>query len=90
MKEMEPIKREYIERHETAKAMISAMKGVISPYDVVAVAEVLRDQPAADVVEVVRCEFCKHRDSDGWCFENGFWRDKDEFCSRGERSQKNE
>lgn len=97
MKEMEPIKREYIERHETAKAIISAMKGVISPYDVVAVAEVLRNQPAADVVEVVRCKDCvffrpsqiKNR---AYCYwhRDLFETLADDFCSHGERSQKDD
>lgn len=91
VKEPEQIQKEYIERTSTTKAMIEQMKGVISPYDVVAVAEVLRNQPSADVVEVVRCKDCiEWRTSiDGsrsWCPR--MWcamTFEDDYCSFGVR-----
>ena len=38
-------------------------------------------KPTADVVEVVRCKDCKHRTSSEFCE----CRDKNDFCSDGER-----
>lgn len=40
---------------------------------------------AADVVEVVRCENCKHMDDDGWCCVHDTPMDSIDFCSYGER-----
>ena len=46
-----------------------------------AAADEVQKIPAADVVEVVRCKDCKHRESDSLC---EYYGDND-FCSRGER-----
>lgn len=53
----------------------------------------IRQMPAADVVEVVRCSVCKkvvledrgNGKSAFWCPVNRNYRCWDEFCSRGER-----
>ena len=45
----------------------------------------IKDFPAADVVEVVRCKDCKHRFEDSWC---EYVDDDDNFyCARGERKE---
>lgn len=44
--------------------------------------------PAADVVEVVRCKCCKHRNPHCCkCLRDNLWHDEDDFCSRGERKE---
>ena len=48
--------------------------------------------PAADVVEVVRCKDCKHRDPEDKLCEHyrndHFWmRKDDDYCSYGERKE---
>lgn len=71
---------EYIER-ERAKAYL------IGDY-AYAAAKVLDEVPAADVVEVVRCKDCKHRDKSGLCQAEGqkLTIAKDNhFCGKGER-----
>lgn len=44
--------------------------------------------PAADVVEVVRCKECKHRDDDNFCAGRG-WPEQlvpeDGYCDKGAR-----
>ena len=45
----------------------------------------IRNVPAADVVQVVRCKDCKHRYHDSWC---EYVDDDDNFyCARGERKE---
>lgn len=80
---------EYIER----EALLHAMKmDVRPPFAVV------RDFPAADVVEVVRCKECKYYKK-GSCDCHSVWPDQystgydcrpddDDFCSYGEREDK--
>ena len=45
--------------------------------------------PAADVVPVVRCKYCRYRvDPDKCCHPDGMLRRKnDDFCSYGERKE---
>ena len=55
------------------------------------VIDLVERQPAADVVEVVRCEDCKHykrhkppiEDFDGWCSANEIECDTDFYCQYG-------
>jgi hypothetical protein len=48
----------------------------------------LKTIPAADVVEVVRCKDCKHKNPIcDKCLRDNLWHDVDDFCSRGERSE---
>ena len=52
--------------------------------------------PTADVVEVVRCKDCKHRDPEDKKCDNGHFiqwqlqRDDDWFCADGERNENGE
>lgn len=59
-----------------------------------AVAAALKEMPAADVVEVVRCRNCKHFKTDtdyckehnkGYCEWDNVVKSKRHFCSYGER-----
>ena len=44
--------------------------------------------PTADVVEVVRCKDCKHKNPIGnKCLRDNLWHDSDDFCSYGERKE---
>ena len=64
-------------------------EGMFDCDDVIASIE---NAPAADVVEVVRCKNCKHRDKSGLCQAEGqkLTIAKDNhFCSKGERRQDN-
>ena len=55
----------------------------------------IRELPAADVAEVVRCKDCKYGDYDSKpngamvCLRtnDGFWRKETDFCSYGERRE---
>lgn len=41
-----------------------------------------------DMVEVVRCKDCKHRNPSGWkCLRDNLWHDMNDFCSYGERKE---
>lgn len=45
--------------------------------------------PAADVVEVVRCKDCIHRNPIGEkCLKDNIWHGLDGFCNFGKRSDK--
>lgn len=63
-----------------------------------AMIEMLQSVPAADVVNVVRCEKCRHwkRNVDitdspnGYCFYNNEVMHKTEFCSSGDRKDEDE
>ena len=48
----------------------------------------IRELPAADVAEVVRCKDCKYGDY-MLCLRtnDGFWRKETDFCSCGERRE---
>lgn len=50
----------------------------------------IADLASRDIVEVVRCNNCKHWQYDkmfneGWC--DGRWREWDDYCSRAERKE---
>lgn len=47
----------------------------------------IRDRgDTADIVEVVRCRDCTHRNPFGYmCLRDNLWHDTDDFCSYGER-----
>ena len=48
----------------------------------------IRELPAADVAEVVRCKDCKYGDYMVCLRTNdGFWRNETDFCSYGERRE---
>lgn len=48
----------------------------------------IKNQPTADVVEVVRCKDCRNRYEKNWAKCHG--RKPDDFCSDGERKKTDE
>ena len=60
--------------------------------------KIIKDLPAADVAQVVRCKGCKYGDYDSKpdgamvCLrtKDGFWRKEMDFCSYGERKDNDE
>lgn len=90
---------EYIEREAILKHTTSVEVGAFSEWDVVKV-EHIKNAPAADVVEVVRCRDCEkcvkkdnfmycEEHSDGWGDYTAYV-DPDDYCSYGERRSENE
>lgn len=49
----------------------------------------IENAPTADVVEVVRCENCRHYHAEkgGWCERHDFEFDVGDYCSYGERRE---
>jgi hypothetical protein len=48
----------------------------------------LAEAETGDVVEVVRCRDCKHKNPNCYrCLRDNLWHDEDDFCSRGERRE---
>lgn len=64
-----------------------------SGYDAVWMEEALKDTPAADVVEVVRCMDCIYGDPDPstsseiFCEKHCRWLSKNHYCADGKRRQ---
>ena len=57
-------------------------------YDTNLVLASIDAQPSADVVEVVRCKDCIHRNPFGYkCLRDNLWHDEDGFCSYGEQKE---
>ena len=91
---------EYIEREELLKeiyhrARLSSVGETTTPYlDWKEIVSVIKDTPAADVVEVVRCKDCKYghlrdntkRNSSIYC-DFGIGVHKENYCSFGERAE---
>ena len=77
---------DYIRRDDAMKALF-APEMCYAPVQV----KIIRELPAADVAEVVRCEDCKYGDYDSKpdgamvCLRtnDGFWRKETDFCSYG-------
>lgn len=86
--------KEYIERDAAIKAAVNGLRGVPS-VAALEMVEALEDVPAADVVEVVRCKDCKHRntpDCKMWyqcviCGDYHHWERDDYYCSYGVRKE---
>ena len=78
---------DYIRREDAMKALF-APEMCYAPVQV----KIIRELPAADVAEVVRCKDCKYGDYDSKpdgamvCLRtnDGFWRKETDFCSYGE------
>ena len=78
---------EYIEREALMRNLKQFAYEQLTPL----VESLIQKQPAADVVEVVRCKDCKHlmfSDCYGECRRNhlGIVR-PDDYCSRGKRKE---
>ena len=82
---------EYIDREAAKLAVVKAVGNGYSPYNAIVML------PAADVQPVVRCKDCKYWLPYGntglfmCCYVAGarFVREKDDFCSRGEKGRNN-
>ena len=80
-------------RYINADALLSTIgripEGVISDYDGGRwdVAQLVKEAPTADVVEVVRCKYCKYYDR-GVCYHptvRYVAHDADHYCGYGEK-----
>lgn len=88
---------EYIRRNDFIQYLEKCKKGAAVTNlvwaAIMAIERDVRDMPAADVVEVVRCRDCKYGDYDSKpdgamvCLrtKDGFWRKETDFCSYVER-----
>ncbi len=98
--------KEYIEREEVLKEQKTFTEYDEGGWDAAVRAvpvDAIKNFPAADVVEVVRCKDCKHYDKHGYkiCtlhsepsdqFGAGvnIYMERDDFCSYGERRDNND
>ena len=72
----------------------AALKALYADYAYPAMG-IIKEIPAADVAEVVRCKDCKYGDYDSKpngamvCLKtnDGFWRQEMDFCSYGRRNE---
>lgn len=84
---------DYINRGKAINAVHQRIKqiGYDNDPDVLSIRQAVRDVPATDVVEVVRCKDCKHRDPEDKKCDSGHFiqwqlpRDDDWFCADGKR-----
>lgn len=80
---------EYIELEAAIKEMSHMMRECFpeAVEELDAVITTLKEIPAADVVEVVRCRDCKHYNAGFECLIEGYGieRPSDYFCADGER-----
>lgn len=93
---------EYIRRDDFIQYLEKCKKGAAVTNlvwaAIMAIERDVRDMPAADVVEVVRCEDCQNwkrnvglTDSpNGHCFEHDIDTNGRDFCSYGERKDNDE
>ena len=93
-KDAEPLKKQIADFKRSVNAVkpinSDYLTGYISALSVVEGA--IAEQPAADVVEVVRCKDCKYRKTEDCamfyecdCGEEHTWENDNDFCSYGER-----
>ena len=80
---------EYIEREALMRNLKHFAPEQLTPL----IESLIQKQPAADVVEVVRCKDCKNYDDKfgidncGWCDEFNCGTSDERFCSYGERKE---
>lgn len=83
----------YIERDVALEIISDVIHDEKTYRKVRAIRRRMEKTPAADVVEVVRCKECKHRDPENGHCDNvfstnlPFSREPDEYCSYGERKK---
>lgn len=68
-------------------------KSYLESLDVASMILIIREAPAVDAIEVVRCKDCEHYLSvmyGSHCQLSGTEMDKDGYCSYGERKEANE
>lgn len=89
---------EYISRAEALRAVQKQRGANRSPAQNAMLDRIccdIKNMPAADVAEVVRCKDCKYGDYDSKpngamvCLrtKDGFWREETDFCSYGKRRE---
>jgi hypothetical protein len=84
---------EYISRQEAIDKINERQRKLIYCFglenDMVKIMDIARSiiiaMPSADVVEVVRCNDCKHADEYYHCIFSTIWNDKNHYCGKGER-----
>ena len=80
--------KEYIKREALMRNLKQFAPEQLTPL----IESLIQKQPAADVVEVVRCKDCINFDNQfsvdgcGWCDEFNCGTSDEEFCSHGERN----
>ena len=80
---------EYIEREALMRNLKHFAPEQLTPL----IESLIQKQPAADVVEVVRCKDCKNYDNQfsvdncGWCDEFNCGTSDERFCSYGDRKE---
>lgn len=85
--------KEYIEREKVLKD--GRWNSMILFNDTERAREIILCQPAADVVEVVKCKDCKHyntyccSEGFGWCEELNRAVSDEKYCSCGEKRDNN-
>lgn len=83
-------KKEYIEREKVLHEMTSNPLPNDTQHLYLAMRNMVKKAPTADVVEVVRCKDCKHANDnnmvEGFCYCEKIYRGmpNDGFCSYGE------
>lgn len=87
---------EYIEREafiediktEIVNLKLNGLKGTPRPCEeLYGFIDRINEQPAADVVEVVRCKDCKNYNGHRFCLYHADPVDDNDFCSYGERKE---
>lgn len=78
--------KKYIEADALIKSLATETGCMDRVFHAMDVADMVKNFPAADVVEVVRCKDCKWLFSDEKCPLRTYWTHKDnDYCSYGER-----
>ena len=82
--------KEYIERNAAIEKTEAFCDVFVTQWTDAKVLAWIRNLPAADVVEVVRCGECKHFGTDNCALDTYLWDViEDGFCSYGERRDNN-
>jgi hypothetical protein len=83
---------EYIKREDVISAMCFGCNQQFSDEpcepNECALRQAIKAVSTADVVEVVRCKDCRHKNPNcNKCLRDNLWHDSDDFCSYGERKE---
>lgn len=88
----------YIEKEAALEFVLNNTPHINGETTMKCVERAIKEMPTADVVEVVRCKDCKHRntpDCKMWyqcviCGDYHHWERDEDYCSLGERREENE
>lgn len=77
------------DRYISQNALIKEIAKIHGNLNTKNVGQAIWDTPTADVVEVVRCEKCRHYHAEkgGWCERHDFEFDVGDYCCHGERRE---